>query len=79
MQVFQPKNYRAYAYKRDLKNLEFHLFDTRHFALEEDTRYDLRFSARRSANAAALTLVRPWRLPLGEDSLPLLYETLRER
>ncbi|WP_255515453.1 hypothetical protein [aff. Roholtiella sp. LEGE 12411] len=26
-----------------------------------------------------LTLVRPWRLPLGEDSLPLLYETLRER
>ena len=26
----------AYAYKRDLKNLEFHLFDTGHFALEED-------------------------------------------
>jgi len=23
-------------YKRDLKNLEFHLFDTGHFALEED-------------------------------------------
>ncbi|MEH2142041.1 hypothetical protein [Nostoc sp.] len=26
-----------------------------------------------------MTLVRPWRLPLGEDSLTLLYETLRER
>ncbi|MEH1951860.1 MAG: alpha/beta hydrolase [Nostoc sp.] len=26
----------AYAYKRDLKNLEFHLFDTGHFALEEE-------------------------------------------
>ncbi|BAY21162.1 alpha/beta hydrolase fold protein [Calothrix sp. NIES-2100] len=26
----------AYAYKRDLKNLEFHLLDTGHFALEED-------------------------------------------
>ncbi|MDC0935924.1 alpha/beta hydrolase [Pirellulales bacterium] len=26
----------AYPYKRDLKNLEFHLFDTGHFALEED-------------------------------------------
>ncbi len=26
----------AYAYKRDLKNLEFYLFDTGHFALEED-------------------------------------------
>ncbi|WP_235018981.1 alpha/beta fold hydrolase [Tolypothrix sp. NIES-4075] len=26
----------AYAYKRDLKNLEFHLYDTGHFALEED-------------------------------------------
>ncbi len=26
----------AEAYKRDLKNLEFHLFDTGHFALEED-------------------------------------------
>ncbi len=26
----------AYAYKRDLQNLEFHLFDTGHFALEED-------------------------------------------
>ena len=26
----------AYAYKRDLKNLEFHLFDTGHFALEEN-------------------------------------------
>ena len=25
----------AYPYKRDLKNLEFHLFDTGHFALEE--------------------------------------------
>ena len=25
----------AYAYKRDLQNLEFHLFDTGHFALEE--------------------------------------------
>ncbi|MEH1892650.1 MAG: hypothetical protein V7K92_25470 [Nostoc sp.] len=24
-----------------------------------------------------MTLVRPWRLPLGEDSLTLLYETLR--
>ncbi len=26
----------AHAYKRDLQNLEFHLFDTGHFALEED-------------------------------------------
>lgn len=26
----------AYPYKRDLKNIEFHLFDTGHFALEED-------------------------------------------
>ena len=26
----------AYAYKRDLQNLEFHLFDTGHFALEEE-------------------------------------------
>lgn len=26
----------AYPYKRDLKNVEFHLFDTGHFALEED-------------------------------------------
>ncbi|WP_343123413.1 alpha/beta hydrolase [Haloferula sp. BvORR071] len=26
----------AYPYKRDLKNLDFHLFDTGHFALEED-------------------------------------------
>ena len=28
----------AYPYKRDLKNLEFHLLDTGHFALEEDGR-----------------------------------------
>lgn len=26
----------AYPYKRDLKNVDFHLFDTGHFALEED-------------------------------------------
>lgn len=26
----------AYPYKRDLKNIEFHLLDTGHFALEED-------------------------------------------
>ena len=26
----------AHPYKRDLKNLEFHLLDTGHFALEED-------------------------------------------
>ncbi|HEY9673194.1 MAG TPA: alpha/beta hydrolase [Waterburya sp.] len=26
----------AYPYKRDLPNLEFHLLDTGHFALEED-------------------------------------------
>ncbi|MDH5297019.1 MAG: alpha/beta hydrolase, partial [Nitrospirota bacterium] len=26
----------AYPYKRDLKDLEFHLLDTGHFALEED-------------------------------------------
>jgi len=26
----------AHPYKRDLKNLEFHLLDTSHFALEED-------------------------------------------
>jgi len=28
----------AHPYKRDLKNLEFHLLDTGHFALEEDGR-----------------------------------------
>ena len=30
--------FRCYSepYKRDLKNLEFHLLDTGHFALEED-------------------------------------------
>ena len=28
----------AFPYKRDLKNLEFHLLDTGHFALEEDGR-----------------------------------------
>ena len=27
-----------HGYKRDLKNLEFHLLDTGHFALEEDDR-----------------------------------------
>ncbi len=27
----------AYAYKRDLQNLEFYLFDTGHFALEEES------------------------------------------
>jgi pimeloyl-ACP methyl ester carboxylesterase len=41
----------AYAYKRDLQNLEFHLFDTGHFALEEDgdaiTNYIGRFLASR--------------------------------
>ena len=26
----------AYPYKRDLKNIQFHLLDTGHFALEED-------------------------------------------
>ena len=26
----------AYPYQRDLKNLEFHMLDTGHFALEED-------------------------------------------
>ena len=26
----------AHPYKRDLKNLEFHILDTGHFALEED-------------------------------------------
>jgi hypothetical protein len=26
----------AHSYKHDLKNLEFHLLDTGHFALEED-------------------------------------------
>ena len=26
----------AYPYKRDLNNVEFHLLDTGHFALEED-------------------------------------------
>ena len=26
----------AYPYKRDLRNLDFHLLDTGHFALEED-------------------------------------------
>ncbi len=26
----------AYPYKRDLQNLEFHILDTGHFALEED-------------------------------------------
>ena len=32
--VAQPEG--AEPYKRDLKNLEFHLLDTGHFALEED-------------------------------------------
>ncbi len=29
----------AHPYKRDLKNLEFHLLDTGHFALEEDGQF----------------------------------------
>jgi pimeloyl-ACP methyl ester carboxylesterase len=29
----------AYPYKRDIKNLEFHLLDTGHFALEEDGQF----------------------------------------
>ena len=33
-QIFPPAG--AEPYKRDLKNLEFHLLDTGHFALEED-------------------------------------------
>jgi pimeloyl-ACP methyl ester carboxylesterase len=33
-QIFPAEG--AYPYKRDLKNLEFHLLDTGHFALEED-------------------------------------------
>ncbi|WP_342349387.1 alpha/beta hydrolase [uncultured Nitrospira sp.] len=33
-QIFPAKG--AHPYKRDLKNLEFHLLDTGHFALEED-------------------------------------------
>lgn len=32
--IFPPEG--AYPYKKDLKNLEFHLLDTGHFALEED-------------------------------------------
>jgi len=32
--IFPPEG--AYPYQRDLKNLEFHLLDTGHFALEED-------------------------------------------
>jgi pimeloyl-ACP methyl ester carboxylesterase len=32
-EIFPPEG--AYPYKRDLKNLEFHLLDTGHFALEE--------------------------------------------
>ena len=35
-QIFPAEG--AYPYKRDLKNLEFHLLDTGHFALEEDGR-----------------------------------------
>jgi pimeloyl-ACP methyl ester carboxylesterase len=33
-EIFPPAG--AEPYKRDLKNLEFHLLDTGHFALEED-------------------------------------------
>jgi pimeloyl-ACP methyl ester carboxylesterase len=33
-QIFPAEG--AYPYQRDLKNLEFHLLDTGHFALEED-------------------------------------------
>jgi pimeloyl-ACP methyl ester carboxylesterase len=33
-QIFPAEG--AYPYKRDLTNLEFHLLDTGHFALEED-------------------------------------------
>jgi pimeloyl-ACP methyl ester carboxylesterase len=32
--IFPPEG--AHAYKRDLKNIDFHLLDTGHFALEED-------------------------------------------
>ncbi|MEH2234768.1 alpha/beta fold hydrolase [Nostoc sp.] len=43
----------AYAYKRDLQNLEFHLFDTGHFALEEE-------GDAICANAAALRYPKPY-------------------
>ncbi len=33
--IFFPRE-GAFPYKGDLKNLEFHLLDTGHFALEED-------------------------------------------
>ncbi|MFZ1747795.1 MAG: alpha/beta hydrolase [Nitrospirales bacterium] len=33
-QIFPAEG--AYPYQRDLKNLEFHLLDTGHFALEEE-------------------------------------------
>jgi len=33
-QIFPAEG--AHLYKRDLKNLEFHLLDTGHFPLEED-------------------------------------------
>lgn len=33
--IFPPEG--AYPYKKDLKNLEFHILDTGHFALEEDS------------------------------------------
>ena len=32
--IFPPEG--AHPYKRDLKNVEFHLLDTGHFALEEE-------------------------------------------
>jgi pimeloyl-ACP methyl ester carboxylesterase len=45
----------AHPYKRDLKNLEFHLLDTGHFALEEDgeviAKHICRFLDKRVASA----------------------------
>ena len=45
----------AHPYKRDLKNLEFHLLDTGHFALEEDgeviAKHIRRFLDKRVASA----------------------------
>jgi len=49
----------AYPYKRDLKNLEFHLLDTGHFALEEDgemiARYMQSFLAKHVAPTSSST------------------------
>jgi pimeloyl-ACP methyl ester carboxylesterase len=59
-QIFPAEG--AYPYKRDLKDLEFHLLDTGHFALEEDgdtiARLMREFLERRLSNAKSRTSLK---------------------